>query len=166
MRYLSFLLFFVALAMGCSSDDNENNGDSLTGRALVYPLASGSEYNTSGTVTFEEKKDGGVRATVEMRLTNLKVYHPVHLHYEPFQQDAPMAALLQPVYGMTGKSITDNIILADYTPLTFDLLKDFDGHVKVHGDDDANKDLILAYGNIGANKDLPTEYAGGIILCK
>lgn len=166
MRWRSYLLLFFAACwiQGCSSDDNGNN--ELTGRALVYPLASGSDYNTSGTVTFQEKKDGNLRVVVEIGPTGLEVHHPVHLHYGAYEKDAPMAALLQPAYGMTGKSTTDNIVLADYTLLTYDDLKNFDGHVKVHGDDDANKDLILACGNIGTNKDLPLEFASNISQCK
>lgn len=166
--YLILIVLSIAFVSACDKDDDHGDSGDLTGRSLEYPLLAGSEYNTSGTITFQEKKDKTLRAVIKIGPSGMKVYHPVHLHYGEFEMDAPMASMLHPVDGMTGEGITEQVILEDDTPLTFEELQQFDGHVKVHGDDEANKDLILAYGNIGANKSKPatppSSYA--IVLCK
>ena len=122
-----------------------------TGRILIYDLASGSDYDVDGTITFEEKKDGSLRATIKIGATGESILHPAHLHYGSYTKDAEMAAMFHPVNGQTGESVTEMDELADGTVFDFDTLNDFDGHVKIHGDDGPNKDLILAYGNIGKN---------------
>lgn len=151
MRILSCCLFLFLVVFASSCKDDERSEDEYTGRVLVYPLLPGSDYNTSGTVTFREMQDSSIQVAIVILPTGADVLHPAHLHYGPYQKDAEMAAMLSPVDGKTGKSTTNIKRLADGTLFTFPVLKNFDGHVKVHGDDGANKDVILAYGNIGAN---------------
>lgn len=168
MRALYWILSLVMLtfSFGCENDDEPDND--FTGRSIEYPLLAGAEYNTSGKITFQERKDKSLRAVIKIEPSGMDGYHhPAHLHYGVFDMDAPMAAMLYPIDGMTGKGITESVILEDDTILTFEALQTFDGHIKVHGDDGPNKDLILAYGNIGKNKDIsvtPLTYA--ISLCR
>lgn len=146
------LILFISCFVACNDDDSALEND-LTGRVLVYDLLSGSDYNVDGTISFEEKKEGGLRATISIGATGESILHPAHIHYGAYAKDAEMATMLKPVDGQTGKSITDIDMLADGTRFDFEILKEFDGHVKIHGDDGPNKDLILAYGNIGKNQD-------------
>lgn len=154
---------------GCKNDDENEQPNDFTGRSIEYPLLPGSEYKTSGTITFHERMDKSLQAVIEIGASGMEGYHhPAHLHYGVFEMEAPMAAMLHPVNGMTGKGITEKVVLKDDTILTFEELLTFDGHIKVHGDDGPNKDLILAYANIGINKDKPatppSSYA--ISLCR
>lgn len=161
-------LMITTFVFGCKNDDEHDQGNDFTGRSLEYRLLSGSEYNTSGKITFQERKDKSLRAVITIGPSGMEGYHPAHLHYGEFEMDADMAAMLHPVDGMTGEGITERVILENDTILTFEDLQTFDGHVKVHGDDGANKGLILAYGNIGKNKDKPATPPAGyaISLCR
>lgn len=166
--YRALSMLSIAVAFGCANDDDSKQDNVLTGRSIEYPLTAGSEYSTSGTITFQEKKDRSLRAVIKIGPSGMEVYHPAHLHYGVFEMDALMAAMLHPVDGKTGEGITERVILEDDTVLTFEALQTFDGHIKVHGDDGPNRDLILAYGNIGKNKDKiatpPLAYA--ISICR
>lgn len=144
-------LAIPVLGLSCSSDDNEIIENDLTGRALVYDLVSASDENVSGFISFEERIDSSLTVTVEIDVTGEPNLHPVHIHYGNYSDDAEMAAMLNPVDGGTGKSQSEIDRLSNGSVFNFDVLKDFDGHVKVHGDDGPNKDLILAYGLIGRN---------------
>lgn len=158
MRALYWVLSLVlfTFALGCENDDEHEQGVSFTGRSIEYPLLAGSEYDTSGKITFKERKDKSLQAVIQIGPSGMEGYHhPAHLHYGVFEMDAPMAAMLHPVDGITGEGVTERVILEDDTILTFEALQEFDGHIKVHGDDGPEKDLILAYANIGKNKDKP-----------
>jgi hypothetical protein len=149
-KYLPYLIITV-LSLSCSGDDDVIVEDDLTGRAVVYNLISASEDNVSGFISFEERTDSGLVVTIEIDVTGESNLHPVHIHYGNYSEDAEMAAMLSPVDGGTGKSHSEIDRLSDGSVFNFDVLKDFDGHVKIHGDDGPNKDLILAYGIIGRN---------------
>lgn len=167
-RFLQILalLLFIGSIVACNDDDRALETD-LTGRKLVYNLVSGSDYNVDGSISFEEKKDGGLRASISIGATGESAFHPAHIHYGPYAKDAEMATMLNPVDGETGKSTTDIDMLADGSRFDFEALKEFDGHVKIHGDDGPNKDLILAYGNIGKNmNNLSAVVSASISLCK
>lgn len=163
-----FLSLILVFAIGCKNDDENEQAKGFTGRSIEYSLHKGSEYETSGTITFLEREDKSLQAIIKIGPSGMEGYHPAHLHYGVFEMEAPMAAMLYPVDGMTGEGITERVILEDDTILTFEELLIFDGHIKVHGDDGPNKDLILAYANIGKNKDkpliFPSSYA--ISLCR
>lgn len=155
-RFFLFILAFSSILTACNDDDEALLDKDLTGKALIFDLVSGSDYNVDGTIAFEEKQDGSLRATIKIGATGERQLHPAHLHYGSYAKDAEMAGMLNPVSGETGESVTEPVKLADGSLLGFDALKDFDGHVKVHGDDGPNKDLILAYGNIGKNVNFST----------
>lgn len=164
-RLKILILAFSCLLTACNDDDEALVDEDLTGKVLIYDLMSGSDYNVDGTISFEEKQDGSLRATIKIGATGEPVLHPAHLHYGSYAKDAEMAGMLAPVNGETGEGITEIVKLADGSILGFDALKDFDGHVKIHGDDGRNKDIILAYGNIGKNINFSTN-ATALAVCE
>src|SRR5690606_2199128 len=114
------LLFVAAIFAGCNNDDDALIDSELTGRALVYDLVSGSDYNVDGTISFEEKKDGSLRVTIKIGATGETEMHPAHLHYGSFAPDAEMATMFTPVNGETGESITEFSALADGTAFNYE----------------------------------------------
>ena len=151
MRNLAFAtVLFVMLS--CS--DNELPED-LTGEELSFTLFSGSEFGYEGDLLMQEKRDGTTRITIELSGPTGEASFPVHLHFGSFSTpDAEVAALLTPVNAQSGISITDLGFLSDESAIGYDDLLTFDGHIKIHLDDGANQDVILAFGNIGSNKEM------------
>lgn len=147
------LLVLVAL-VGCS-DDNGLSNDEFTGNEVSYDLVQSSDFPISGTVNFMERTDGDVQVVVSLEGTSGDIFHPVHLHFGDLTTpDADIAFLLNDLKGSEGSSVTTVAQLSDETDFTFESLESFNGSVKVHlgatGDD---RNVILAAGNIGANKN-------------
>ena len=148
---LFFLILVLSIVFGsCNNDDDQGELNGLTGRELTYQLTSGEDYIINGKITFQEKTDHSLKATITMTPTQEAVFHPAHIHVGPYATDAAMAVMLMPVIGETGKSTTESVIFVDGSIFTFEALQNFEGHVKIHGDDGPNKDLILAFTHIGS----------------
>lgn len=68
------------------------------------------------------------------------------------QADAPIAQLLTPISGKDLKGVTVLGSLFYGSKLTFDQIKTFNNHVKIHlANDGADYGVILVAGNVGAN---------------
>ncbi len=154
------ILFFAAC------DKETIPAEEFTGRTQTYQLIKGSEYDISGTITFEEKVDLSTRITISLSGTSGDIFHPAHLHHGTVDDGGEMAAMLTPVDGATGKSVTELTALVDGAPISYAQLIIFNGSIKVHLDDAANKDIILAYNNIGSNPGITSALTREITLCK
>jgi hypothetical protein len=149
MKKLGVLALFGVLV---ACQENEQAISDLTGNEVTYSLQPGSDYPVSGTVTFQERKDGTTRIIVALEGTEGNTAHPVHLHLGDLSTpDAEIAALLNPVIGNTGKSETLLGTLADETPVTYTALINLNACIKIHlSDSGPDRDIILAGGNIGS----------------
>lgn len=155
MKPLYLLAFLVLFSFyGCQEDETAGE---FTGRLTTYQLVAGSGQDIEGTVTLKEKADHSTRVIIDMTPTGGSLLHPVHLHYGTMIPDADMAAMLHPVDGTNGRSVTDLSMLMDDTPITYEELLIFDGHIKVHLDDGPHKSVVIAYTNIGKNNDMPID---------
>ncbi len=147
---------FLGIAVGMSLIACQDNGniarDEFTGNEVVYPLQQASDFNVSGTVSFKEKMDGSAWIIVALSGTEGNIAHPVHLHLGNIgTPDADVAALLNPVSGMTGLSETKLTQLSDESAISYKQLIDLNACVKVHLDASGpDRDIILAGGNIGS----------------
>lgn len=151
---LSVCFIVCMLIFSACKDDEGDTPDGFTGRETRYELLSGSDFNFHGEALFEEKTNGSTRITIKLEgvHSSSEVYLPVHLHHGPVEQEAAMAAMLEPVNSRTGESITHLQYLMDDSAISYEELLDFDGHIKVHlGESGEDKEVILAYGNIGRN---------------
>jgi hypothetical protein len=131
--------------------ENENIKSDFTGNETTYALASGSQYNIEGTVTFKEKRDGSTLISLDLDGTAGNIQHPVHLHLGKISVvGADIAALLTPVQGTTGESEMVLTRLADESSISYSQLIGLDACIKVHlAASGPDKDIILAGGNIG-----------------
>lgn len=163
MRY--FLLILLTGLISCSSDDEVPSV--YTSNEVIYSLEAGSQFPISGTATVKERTTGDLEFIIQLNGTDGDIEHPVHLHYgDVSTPDAEIAAMLNPVFGETGQSITVFNKLGDETPFSFEYLENFNGHIKVHQDSGPNKDVILAYGNIGIASSQSTNGRISIAICK
>lgn len=153
MRVLS-IVFLLICFVSCKDDDT--NPSEFTGNEMVYNLTNDpTYYDGSGTVTFRERVDAGVTIDIAMDPTGSGGSHPAHLHYGTFDvPDAEMAAMLTPVDAATGASTTTIYKFLDDTEVSYNDIMSFDGSVKVHLDDGANKKVVIAATNIGINASM------------
>jgi hypothetical protein len=166
MKVSSFVFLVVLLVFSACQEKQEDTQpiSDLTGNEVTYNLFPGTDFNHTGTITFSEMNDGSTRISIKLSGPMVNDAYPVHLHYGPFVDDAKIAAVLSPVLSNEGTSSTELSWLADLTEISYEDLLSFDGHIKIHFDDQDNKDITLAYAGIGKNPNTVIE--GSITTCK
>lgn len=122
----------------------------LTGEDETFNLNEKDAPGISGEITFAERKDGSILATIQLTGTPNGGVHPAHIHENDAATGGPIAVSFNPVDGTTGTSLTSIKTLDDGSSMNYQLLKSFDGYVNVHL---SANDLgtIVAQGNIGIN---------------
>ncbi|SFB45523.1 hypothetical protein SAMN04489723_11120 [Algoriphagus aquimarinus] len=134
---------------------SENDPELYTGQKLEYQLNKASDYEYTGTLTIRELTDGNLELILQLvgaKSTGATTF-PAHLHFGDYTNpEAPMAFMLNPVSGATLQSKTLLGSLMNGTKLSFEDMKTFDGHVKVHlASEGPDYKVILVAGNIGSN---------------
>ena len=167
-RLTSGLLLGVIILGFVSCKDEEES--LYTQNEITYNLHRAAEsYDYEGSAVFRELKTGALELTITMtgNKGNDAYFFPAHLHYGPYDSpDAPMAAMLDPVDIRTLKSTTVIEKLEDGTDFTFDQLKQFDGHIKVHlAADGPDYNVILVAGNIGKNIEMGSFDLNKVAVC-
>jgi len=122
----------------------------LTGEDETFDLNEKDAPGISGEITFAERIDGTILATIELNGTPDGGMHPAHIHENDAATGGPIAVSFNPVDGTTGISRTSLRTLDDGTALNYQALKIFDGYVNVHLSA-ADLATIVAQGNIGIN---------------
>jgi hypothetical protein len=166
MKNPLFLIVFSVLLISCQENVSTND---FTGNETTYDLQSTSQYNISGVVTLKEKRDGTTQVVVKLTGTSGESKLPVHLHLGDISTPgADVAALLSPVNAKTGTSETILAQLADESKVTYSDLIKLNACVKIHlSDVGAERDIILAGGNIGASVSKSIENGrSGLVPCK
>lgn len=158
MRNIILGLLLLVSFGSCS----ENDPEVYTGEQLVYQLNKASEYEYTGTITIRELTDGNLELTLQMvgaKSTSSTTF-PAHLHFGNYTDpEAPMAFMLNPVSGATLQSKTVLGSLMNGNKLSFEDMKTFDGHVKVHlASEGPDYKVILVAGDIGLNVDETAEF--------
>jgi hypothetical protein len=160
---LALVAFALLASIVSCEDKQEEQPDDLTGNETAYPLYAGVAFGYDGTLTIKERRDGYAQLVIHLEGTSGALQFPAHLHFGSYSEGAAMAALLEPVQAATGRSETLLTALMNEEPITYAQLLQFDGHIKVHQDDNLNKGVILSYGNMGINDSGPAN--GRISAC-
>lgn len=139
-----------ATELGTIVAQGDIGSNELTGEREVFDLDEKDVAGISGEITFEERNDGTVLATINLEGTPDGGMHPAHIHENDAATSGPIAFTFNPVNGTTGESKTSLRTLDDGTAIDYEALQSFDGYVNVHlsADDLAT---IVAQGNIGSN---------------
>lgn len=133
---------------------NEQDPDVYTGEKIEFELFKSSGFDFNGTLLVQELTTGGVEFTIQLEgAKSNTISYPAHLHFGSYDQaDAPIAQLLTPVSGSDLKSKTVLNTLSDGSKVSFEQIKSFDGHVKIHlANEGPDYQVILVAGNVGAN---------------
>jgi hypothetical protein len=154
-RINNFLVCALLIfAFGCHLDERTTLKPFVyTGNEVTYALASGSEYNISGTATLKERIDYSTDIIIALSGTSgNSLKFPVHLHFGDISiEKAKIALQLRPVDGQTGNSETTVTELADESAVTFAQLKTLNASIKIHLSNSGDgRNIILAAGNIGS----------------
>lgn len=146
--YRSVLCITVLILVSCKGNPPDL-GD-FTGKETVYLFEGESTYDVTGSILFQEKKDGSLLATIKLKNTTDGDFHSAAIYFGSVDDPGEVAVILEPVDGDSGESVTQFSELADTTPLNFEELLIFNGHIKIH-QNNANVGLVLASTNIGQN---------------
>jgi len=146
--YINVHLSATDLATIVAQGDIGSN--ELTGDSETFDLGEKDVPGISGEITFAERIDGTVMATINLDGTPNGGMHPAHIHFNDAATTGPIAVSFVPVDGTTGRSVTSIRTLDDGTALNFQALEIFDGYVNVHMSA-ADLATIVAQGNIGIN---------------
>lgn len=130
---------------------NNIGGNELTGTAVSYNLQERAVEGISGSVTFEQRRNGSIKATINLTGTPDGGSHPAHIHMNSAAEGGPIAISFNPVNGTTGMSVTDIETFDDESAVTYTDLLDYDGYVNVHLSAD-QLGTIVAQGDIGINE--------------
>lgn len=162
------MVFALLVLMACH--ENEILQSDFTGSEIVYPLLAGSSYPISGTVTVKEKTDGSCVIITEISGVSSSQEHPVHLHLGPIgTANAPVAALLNPIVSKSNIGNSETLLnqLADESKITYNDFIKLNGCIKIHlADSGADRDVILAAGNIGSAIATPSNARSSIGICQ
>lgn len=151
MLFTALLLVSMCCWSGCGNDDD---GAVPAQLEKTYPLTAVDNSGVSGTVTFTKQDTQTTLVTIALNNTDAGNTHPAHIHMNNASEGGPIVVPLTSVDGATGLSETEVTALSDNTPVTYEELLAFDGHVNVHLSASEIATLI-SQGNIGAN------YTGG-----
>ncbi|PZX57081.1 hypothetical protein LV84_02213 [Algoriphagus ratkowskyi] len=153
MKKLLPYLILLVTAWSCS----ESEPEVYTGQKIEYKLNKASDFNYTGTLIIRELSDRNLELTIQMvgAKSTLSTTFPAHLHYGSYTDpDAQMALMLNAVSGADLKSTTVLGVLMNGSKLSFEDMKNFDGHVKVHlSSEGPDYQVILVAGNVGSNSD-------------
>jgi|SRR5690606_4279047 len=151
MRKL-FLAFLIVAGLGACTEEEP---DLYSGRQMEFDLFKSSDYDYNGTLTVRELRDGKLDLDIQLEgaKSSADYNFPAHLHFGAYDQvDAPIAFMLNPVSSKSLLSSTVLGSLSDGSNLTFEQMKSFDGHVKIHlANEGPDYGVILVAGNVGAN---------------
>ncbi len=147
---LGLLLATPLLFMNCSDDDDAPSQESIT-----YQLAEVDSSGVSGTARFIKLDSLTTRVELQLQNTIADTIHPAHIHINDAATGGGIARTLTDVDGNTGVSITEFTALDDDTPINYEGLLEFDGHINVHLGPGDDLQTIVAQGDIGSNVNTP-----------
>ena len=122
----------------------------LTGDKKEYTLNELNASGVSGTAVFEKRKNGKAKITLALEGTVEGGDHPAHIHSNNAATGGGIVLDLKNVNGATGMSVTSANALRDTTPITYDELIGYNGHINVHLSP-TNLGTRIAQGDIGSN---------------
>lgn len=146
------LMFLGSLTyMSCENNDDDDMDVIPTGNTKTYQLNEFPGIGIQGTAKFIENTDNSV--TIELQLQNTPAGgdHPAHIHINSAAEGGGIALTLASVDGDSGFSTITVDALDDGSPISYQALLSFDGHINVHLST-TELSTIVTQGDIGTNE--------------
>ncbi|MFT5943329.1 MAG: hypothetical protein ACI9Q4_002601 [Sediminicola sp.] len=144
-QYYLIITLFTLLLSSCGKDDAT---DVILAKN-VFALSSVSNSNISGNVSFVKYEDGRTEVILQINNSSLDI-HPAFIYANSLAEGGAVALTLAPIECDCEESITIVSKWDNGTPVTYEELIAFDGHIKIHQNAD-NLEVVIAQGNIGVN---------------
>lgn len=146
-KQIYLILTMIAMVVsGCSKDDDKGTPNTSV---KVFTLNSVSNSNINGKATFTKNADGSTTILLEINGSSVDV-HPAFIYLGSIENPGAAAITLEIIDCDCESSTTIVTALDDGTPITFEQLLQYNGHISIHQNAD-HMEIILAQGNIGAN---------------
>lgn len=136
----------VVIMLGFTACNSDKNSDEMQ---RIYDLNPVDDPSIKGKVTFQKLDENSTQITIELQGTDSGNTHMAHIHANSVTEGGGVVVPLTDVDGATGRSVTTVTEMKDGTPVTYEDLLVYDGHVNVHHHEDPS--IYIAQGNIGSN---------------
>jgi len=121
----------------------------VTGKNHMYQLNSISAEDIDGHVKIRERFDGSIQLELVLNNTDPDLIYPAYIHFDNLLNGGGVALTLTPVDGHSQSSVTEINALDSGTGITYQELREFDGHVNIQlGSDQGD---VVAQADIGKN---------------
>ena len=141
------VLAFSLVAGGCSKSEDEEAKGTLESR--TYTLHSVDKPEIQGSVKISELENGNSEVLLKINGSSTDI-HPAYIYSGGESGNGAIAITLAPIECDCEESITTVSKLDNGTPITFQGLKAFNGHIKIH-QSATELGTVIAQGNIGVN---------------
>jgi len=118
----------------------------LTGSSTTYALLGVNESGINGTATFAQRISGSTLVTIDLEGASPTGNYPVYIYDNTVATPGPIAINLN---NYTDTSVTTVRKLNNDTAISYDQLKDYNGHINIQTS--ATDPTYVAQGNIGSN---------------
>ena len=105
-----------------------------------------------GNATITDLGQGEIKISIQLN-PFIPGQYPAHLHFGDINETGELAVRLADLDGETGQSVTilKNEVMSNGEVLTYEKFLDLNASIRVHSSDPLNKNLVMAYGNVGNN---------------
>jgi len=121
----------------------------LTTSSTTYSLIAINNSGISGTVKFTERVSGATLVTVDLNGASPAGNYPIRIYENDIMTTGPVSINLNNYNGATGLSLTTVRRLNNNMAISYDQLRNYNGHVNVSTS--ATDASYVAQGNIGSN---------------
>ena len=144
-QILAYLL--IPFTFGLFSCVEEVPG--ISGRNYIYELKATPGQGIYGQMKIRERNDGTTQLELVLNGVNPDGFYPAYIHFNNALEGGGIAITLTPVDGHSRNSVTEISTLDSGTPITFEELHKFDGHLNIQLDND--RGITAAQADIGLN---------------
>lgn len=144
-RLLIILSIPLRLTFVSCTDELPN----ITGKNHLYELQSTTTQNIDGHAKIRERFDGSTQLELVLENTSPTQTYPAYIHFNNALDGGGVAITLTPVDGQSKSSVTEISNLDSGTPITYQELLEFDGHLIIQAATDPG--VVVVQADIGKN---------------